>query len=720
MKTNSKAEIHELPLKEAALTQFGGKRITRRAELQSFLRDTYRLEFNELTRVCEINGSPLEDHHLADSFLAQQHGIEVSKQMAADSFEFISKSNPYNPVQRYLQGLRERSDLRLIPMQELAAAFAIETGDEVSICLLASHLAGAAMRGLTPGHKHDQILVIRGEQGTFKSSSIEALAGPWYDSATRVKEYESKDFLARINGAWLFEIDECEHTLLRRTAAEFKGFNSRRNDRYAEKYEKTAKTHWRRSVLFGTTNDTEFLDDATGNRRAWIIDTGNRNLDPQWISANRDCIWATVLTWIDWGLSNHFAQTSELAAATAERAQQSSLSDAWEPLIAKELEAIPLDQSFLGISQEELMTRALHISPVDCKRDAQMRVTRIVTGSGFRTPDKTNPAREVAWKSKKCRFGGGRPRAGYCGVILQKQSESANSSRGVPTVPPHVGQEKGVGTEDGTVQMPWQNKALTTPFQPFKPYLKENLGIKGELEQGDQKDVTPLAPDVGTGQNTPEMHCAASILPVPMGLERQGGWNGTVVSAAPSACPAAHYQPAVAAQDQIQQQSTPIQNSSSMPNQNDQGFPAPTDRLAAHRERLNANPIQCGSLGLGDHFNDLLDQDNSSFPVVVALSHEQADGFWELLGDHREECPEELLPLLDKELGLVLTFEQLRALIAEHHKDHAKAGYLPITEQDLQLQAALDQRFQELVADGSFRPDMQDLPAPAAPHQEEA
>jgi hypothetical protein len=507
----------------------GQLRIKGKVELQQFLRDTYLLEFNELTRVCEINGNPLEDHHLADSFLAQQHGIEVSKQMAADSFEFIAKSNPYNPVHRYLEGLRERSDLRLISMQELAAAFAIESQDQVSQHLLASHLAGAALRGLTPGHKHDQILILRGEQGTFKSSAIEALAGPWYDSATRVEELESKDFLARINGAWLFEIDECEHTLLKRTASEFKGFISRRNDRYAEKYEKTAKTHWRRSALFGTTNQAEFLNDSTGNRRAWVIDTGNRELSPQWISANRDSIWATVLTWIDWGLSSYAGRNLELAAAAAERAQEANLSDPWEPLLAKVLDAISVD-AVAGIALDDLIEKALNISARDCKRDDQMRVTRVVTGAGFRTHEGT-----VAWQSKKRRYGGGRARAGYEPMPLRGEPSTAENSSAVPTVPTRTDQNEGVGTEVGTGHSPWQRRDLTTLFQPVPTFSlrrdRDKEGSPQDVTQGAQRVAPPLPPEVGTGWNTPENHFAGGDLPVPSVLAQEGGWNGTPLPA---------------------------------------------------------------------------------------------------------------------------------------------------------------------------------------------
>ena len=186
-----------------------------KAELQRFIQSNYRVEFNELTRDCELDGSPMGSLlHLADSFLAQQHGIEVTKQSASDSFEFVARSNPYNPVRRYLLGLRDRIDLKLISMDSLGKAFGIQPADTVSHRLLASHLAGTVNRGLEPGCKHDQLLVLAGLQGTGKSSAIEALAGSgWYDSATRIADLEGKDTLAKINSAWLFEIDECEHTL---------------------------------------------------------------------------------------------------------------------------------------------------------------------------------------------------------------------------------------------------------------------------------------------------------------------------------------------------------------------------------------------------------------------------------------------------------------------------------------------------------------------------
>lgn len=397
-------------------------KIRDKARLNQLLSERFHLEFNDLRRCCELDGTPVIDLHLFHILLAVQHGIETGKQTAMDSCEFVAKSNPYNPIARYLDGLRQRTDLTPLPLPTIAAAFGIDATDTASHQLLAHHLAGAVLRGLNPGHKHDQILVFRGEQGTGKSTAIEALAGPWYDSATRVEELESKDFLARINAAWLFEIDECEHTLLKRTASEFKGFLSRNTDRYVEKYERTATIHPRRSVMWGTSNSVEFLNDSTGNRRAWVIDIGTNRTNPPWIKTNRDAIWFTILHLVEQeGLQSHLEHDDPLVAEAAARAQQASLSDAWEEPVAAVLEALPppttpgLGSTTHGIALEDLIERALRIPVERINRDIQMRVGRIVdaSGQGLRTHSGT-----VRWVKDKRRFQGGKPRAGFVPELL--------------------------------------------------------------------------------------------------------------------------------------------------------------------------------------------------------------------------------------------------------------------------------------------------------------
>ena len=53
-----------------------------------------------------------------------------------------------------------------------------------------------------------------------------------------------------------------------------KQFLSKNEDIYRAAYGKRTEKYPRRCVFFGTSNDSEFLKDATGNRRFWPVDVG--------------------------------------------------------------------------------------------------------------------------------------------------------------------------------------------------------------------------------------------------------------------------------------------------------------------------------------------------------------------------------------------------------------------------------------------------------------
>jgi predicted P-loop ATPase len=184
-----------------------------------------------------------------------------------------------------------------------------------------------------------------------------------------------------------------------RSADEFKGFVTRVDDRYTEKNSNLSTSHPRRAVLWGTSNDSEILNDHTGNRRVWIIRTGARRLDPNWIEENRDSIWATVLTWMDWGLSNYLPDDSLSAGLAAQRAQAATLSDPWADDIRNALERADIDPQ-VGVGQDVLLRRYLGKDPSakDAKKEA-VRLKDIITGVGFRTHDG-----QYRWEKEKYRY----------------------------------------------------------------------------------------------------------------------------------------------------------------------------------------------------------------------------------------------------------------------------------------------------------------------------
>jgi predicted P-loop ATPase len=426
-----------------------------KAELQEFLGSQYKIRFNELSGLVELNDNPMQEIDLADQFLAQAHKIEVPDKVARSAFEYLAKCNSYNPCAEYFRSLRERKDLQLISGVLLAKAFGISEEDRLSHELLARHLVGHVKRGINPSGidgRHHAMLILVGRQGQMKSSAIQALApNGWYDSATEVSKLEDWNFLPKLNSVLLFEFDECEKMIRSKTSSEFKGFITRASDKYVEKFKSVKKDHPRRSCLWGTTNERELLSDPTGSRRFWIVDLLSNECDPEWIKENCDSIWASVMTWMDWDLDNWISENSVTAQLAARRAHQYSLSDPLENKLRIALESLP-EYLKHGVSQETLIEKHLGRDLKDCDqiRKLQMRITRVITSSQFTTHDGL-----VRWQSSKARFpdvarvgppSSIRPLAGYLPVPTSE----------VPLID---------SDNVKTPLMPWEDRDLKVLFQ---------------------------------------------------------------------------------------------------------------------------------------------------------------------------------------------------------------------------------------------------------------
>jgi predicted P-loop ATPase len=482
-------------------------------ELQQWLRQQHQLRFDELRQVVEIDGRPMEELDLADSFLAHMYGIETTKQAARDSFVYLAHCQKFNPVREYLEALPGTPGLRLLPLQEIAAAFGIAADDTLSQELLARHLAGGYKRGMDPPYKHDQVLLLQGEQGQRKGQTIAALAPPGMaDSVTRVgKGLEDREFLGKLNSCWIFEFDEVEKVLQGRDASEFKGFASRSNYRYVQKWETLCREHPARALLFASTNVKEVLNDHTGSRRIWVLPVGDCN--PTWVAENQKSIWATVATWVAWGLESYIPEGHPTALAAAKRAQGVQISDAWEGAVRTQLES--KKATIEGIALDNLARQAIGIEEMErITRDVQMRLTRLVTGTGFTTHDGT-----MRWIQKKRRYDGGEPRAGYIPIA-------------VPTVPTCSDQKWG----GWNGQKPCYNCNLVSlfqPFQPFKECCEEKEGSNGATAapKAAACELQEMSKEVGTVGTPHQKPSTTVVLPfqrvsehfVGPGIGRNGG-----------------------------------------------------------------------------------------------------------------------------------------------------------------------------------------------------
>jgi predicted P-loop ATPase len=140
-----------------------------------------------------------------------------------------------------------------------------------------------------PGCKFDYVLVLEGEQGTKKSTSLYILGGNWH--VETAMSTDSKDFFMQFAGKAIVEFSEGE-TLSRTEVKRMKAIITMQTDKYRPPYERNSQEFPRRCVFAMTTNQTEYLKDETGNRRWLPVTVALPEANVEWLAANREQLFA--------------------------------------------------------------------------------------------------------------------------------------------------------------------------------------------------------------------------------------------------------------------------------------------------------------------------------------------------------------------------------------------------------------------------------------------
>ena len=178
-----------------------------------------------------------------------------------DSLALEFQKQSFHPIKDYLNGLKWDGIKRV---DELLINYFGTEDNTYTREAIRKMLVGSVARVFNPGCKFDLVLVLVGEQGTFKSTFISTLGKSWYsDTFMGVKGTQA---LEQVQGVWLMEMAELSG--VRKADAEaVKHFLTKQEDRFRAAYGRTTETHKRQVTFWGTTNQRDFLNDPTGNRR---------------------------------------------------------------------------------------------------------------------------------------------------------------------------------------------------------------------------------------------------------------------------------------------------------------------------------------------------------------------------------------------------------------------------------------------------------------------
>jgi DNA polymerase I-like protein with 3'-5' exonuclease and polymerase domains len=158
----------------------------------------------------------------------------------------------------------------------------------------AKYIMQVLNRALNPGAKADYSLVFTAPQGFGKDRTLEAMFSPYYREGIPSPGRNPADFARGIAGAIVAHA--AEMSAWRKSDVEDQKAALTRcvdTDRPAYGYE--TRSYPRRTCLAFSTNDIEFLQDATGDRRYWPISTNLAQINIGALRCDRDQILAEAL-----------------------------------------------------------------------------------------------------------------------------------------------------------------------------------------------------------------------------------------------------------------------------------------------------------------------------------------------------------------------------------------------------------------------------------------
>lgn len=245
-------------------------------------------------------------------------------------------------------------------------------------------LVQAVARALQPGCQADATLVLLGEQGEGKTSTLRELVGSAFWSESKIDIGNTPRCYHQVAAAWVHELGEMADFLgSRMDQNEAKNFLTSPADRFTPLHGRAGVEWSRRAVFVGTTNRPEILRDPTGARRFWPVEAGMTGpIQRTQIVAQRDQLWAEAVAQFDagfvWWLPK--SRWGELREVQADY----KASDSWEDRILEWL-----SDPQVKILQEPVTSRRILVGAIGKRLDAisrsdEMRVGEIMAGLNWR------------------------------------------------------------------------------------------------------------------------------------------------------------------------------------------------------------------------------------------------------------------------------------------------------------------------------------------------
>lgn len=315
------------------------------------------------------------DTALLRSYLTRSCNFSPSDKNISDAVIDVSMDNRYHPIKDYLEGLRWDGVKRLhCWLSEICGP---ENTKYISAVGRKMFIA-AIKRIYEPGCQYDNMVILEGKQGIYKSRLVQAMGGKWW-APIELNVHDRKAMVENMRGKWILEVEEMVG-FGKADRERLKAFLSCPSDRVRLSYGRRSFDFKRQCVLVATMNpegDNRYFND-TENRRFWPVEVPDEHrIQLDAFIEIKDQLFAEALMEYKAGATAWMDETEVAEMAKSEQDKRRSV-DPWEEIITVWLKDQTTNHALREVTSTQIIENCLRIPKERINSGISRRVAMIM------------------------------------------------------------------------------------------------------------------------------------------------------------------------------------------------------------------------------------------------------------------------------------------------------------------------------------------------------
>ncbi len=282
-------------------------------------------------------------HHALEQMIGEvtDNGVLALRQLISDTFGFdpttqhtydavitLAEQHRFDPVLDMLAEAETGWD-KTKRLDRMAADYLNCEDIKINTMFARKMMIAAVTRARRPGCKFDCITVLESREGYNKSGAWQLLAGEESFSEAKIIGSDTREVQEQLGDVWIHENADLSG-LSAAQVEDVKNFASRQSDDARPAYGRLKKRQKRRSIEVGTTNDDEYLQSQTGNRRFWPMRV-LKSIDLEKLQRDRMQLWGEAAHYQSEGESLVLPEALWVDAGIEQEARR--VRDPWEDIL---------------------------------------------------------------------------------------------------------------------------------------------------------------------------------------------------------------------------------------------------------------------------------------------------------------------------------------------------------------------------------------------------